>query len=96
MALMEPNSIAIIPCAQEQVRSRDTEFAFRQDSDFYYLSGFVEPEAACEALKQRVEILTSRETIIKDRFKTDGIKYLPYSAISALHWPAKLECLIKF
>ena len=45
MALMEPNSIAIIPAALEQLRSRDTEHPFRQDSDFYYLSGFAEPEA---------------------------------------------------
>lgn len=45
MALMEPNSIAIIPSAQQHLRSRDTEFPFRQDSDFYYLSGFVEPES---------------------------------------------------
>ena len=34
MSLMEPNSIAIIPAAREQVRSRDTEYPFRQDSDF--------------------------------------------------------------
>tara|TARA_R110002110_G_scaffold205066_7_gene416932 strand:- start:55379 stop:56692 length:1314 start_codon:yes stop_codon:yes gene_type:complete len=45
MGLMEPNSIAIIPSAREQVRSRDTHYAFRQDSDFYYLTGFVEPDA---------------------------------------------------
>jgi Xaa-Pro aminopeptidase len=45
MALMEPNSIAIIPSSREQVRSRDTEFPFRQDSDFFYLCGFTEPEA---------------------------------------------------
>ena len=45
MALMEPNSIAIIPSAGEQMRTRDTEHPFRQDSDFYYLCGFVEPEA---------------------------------------------------
>jgi len=45
MALMEPNSIAIIPSAREQMRSRDTEYPFRQDSDFYYLSGFTEPDA---------------------------------------------------
>jgi Xaa-Pro aminopeptidase len=45
MALMEPNSIAIIPAAREQVRSRDTHYPFRQDSDFYYLSGFAEPGA---------------------------------------------------
>ena len=45
MALMEPNSIAIFHSAREQVRSRDTEYPFRQDSDFYYLSGFTEPDA---------------------------------------------------
>ena len=45
MALMEPNSIAIIPAAREQLRSKDTHFPFRQDSDFYYLSGFQEPDA---------------------------------------------------
>ena len=45
MALMDPNSIAIIPSAREQVRSRDTAYPFRQDSDFYYLSGITEPEA---------------------------------------------------
>ncbi len=45
MAAMEPNSIAIIPSSREQVRSRDTHFPFRQDSDFYYLSGFSEPDA---------------------------------------------------
>ncbi len=45
MSMMEPNSIAIVPSAQEQTRSRDTEFHFRQDSDFFYLSGFVEPES---------------------------------------------------
>jgi Xaa-Pro aminopeptidase len=45
MGLMEPNSIAIIPSARDQVRSRDTEFPFRQDSDFYYLTGFEEPDA---------------------------------------------------
>jgi Xaa-Pro aminopeptidase len=43
MALMEANSIAVIPSAHEQLRNRDTDYPFRQDSDFYYLSGFVEP-----------------------------------------------------
>ncbi len=45
MGLMEANSIAIIPSAREVVRNRDTHFPFRQDSDFYYLSGFEEPDA---------------------------------------------------
>ena len=42
---MEPNSIAIIPAAHEVTRSYDSEFKFRQDSDFWYLTGFPEPDA---------------------------------------------------
>jgi Xaa-Pro aminopeptidase len=39
------NSIAIIPTAPVRRRNRDIEFAFRPDSDFYYLTGFAEPRA---------------------------------------------------
>lgn len=42
---MLPNSIAILAAATEKTRSRDTEYAFRQDSDFFYLTGFNEPDA---------------------------------------------------
>jgi Xaa-Pro aminopeptidase len=44
MAMMEPNSIALVPAARECTRSRDTEYTFRQDSDFLYLTGFDEPD----------------------------------------------------
>ncbi len=53
MALMEPNSIAIVPAAPERTRSRDTEYPYRQDSDFFYLSGFPEPEAVLVLLPER-------------------------------------------
>lgn len=43
--MMEPNSIAILPSAKEKNRSRDTDYPFRQSSDFLYLTGFEEPEA---------------------------------------------------
>ena len=42
---MDENSIAIIPAAHEARRSYDTEYRFRQDSDFWYLTGFPEPDA---------------------------------------------------
>ncbi len=42
---MDENSIAIIPAAHEATRSYDTEYRFRQDSDFWYLTGFPEPDA---------------------------------------------------
>jgi len=53
MALMDPNSIAIIPSAREQVRSRDTAYHFRQDSDFHYLSGIAEPDTVLVLLPGR-------------------------------------------
>ena len=40
-----PRAIAIIPTAPEQQRNRDSDFLFRHDSYFYYLSGFTEPNA---------------------------------------------------
>ncbi|WP_078085501.1 Xaa-Pro aminopeptidase [Microbulbifer mangrovi] len=42
---LDGNSLAIVPAAREQLRSRDTYFPFRQDSDFLYLTGFDEPES---------------------------------------------------
>jgi Xaa-Pro aminopeptidase len=45
MRRMQPRSIAIIPAAREATRSNDTNYRFRQDSDFFYLTGFEEPEA---------------------------------------------------
>ena len=36
---------AILPSAPVAIRSGDVEFIYRQDSDFYYLTGFVEPES---------------------------------------------------
>lgn len=45
MKRMDKDSIAIIPSAREAARSNDTNYRYRQDSDFYYLTGFEEPES---------------------------------------------------
>lgn len=45
MRRMDQKSVAIIAGAREATRSNDTQYRFRQDSDFYYLTGFEEPEA---------------------------------------------------
>jgi Xaa-Pro aminopeptidase len=39
------DGVAIVPAAPELMRSRDTELPYRQASDFFYLTGFPEPEA---------------------------------------------------
>ncbi len=45
MRMVGKGGIAILPAAPVRMRSRDVEYRFRQDSDFYYLTGFAEPEA---------------------------------------------------
>ena len=42
---MDDDSVAIIPSAREAYRSNDSNYRYRQDSDFYYLTGFEEPES---------------------------------------------------
>jgi Xaa-Pro aminopeptidase len=45
MRMMGEGAVAILPAAPVALRNRDVEHPYRQDSDFYYLSGFPEPEA---------------------------------------------------
>ncbi|WP_043328593.1 aminopeptidase P N-terminal domain-containing protein [Curvibacter gracilis] len=40
-----PNGIAIVPTAPERQRNRDSDFLYRHDSYFYYLTGFTEANA---------------------------------------------------
>jgi Xaa-Pro aminopeptidase len=42
------DGVAVIPAGPELLRSRDTDVPFRQDSDFFYLTGF--PEAGAVAV----------------------------------------------
>src|SRR5262249_47027026 len=39
--------VAVFVGARQKLRSADSEYSFRQDSDFYYLTGFDEPDAVC-------------------------------------------------
>ncbi len=45
MDMVDVGGIAIQPTAPERVRNRDVYYPFRADSDFFYLTGFAEPEA---------------------------------------------------
>ena len=44
-SLMRPNSVAIVPTAPVANYSHDTDYPFRADSDFYYLTGFREQDS---------------------------------------------------
>lgn len=93
MRMMGENAVAILPAANLQIRNRDVEYNFRQDSDFLYLSGFNEPEAVVVLLpgrKQGQYVLFCRqrdkhkETWHGRRYGTEGA--LEYFAVDEA-WP---------
>ena len=50
--LLAASSVAIIPAARHQLRNNDTEYPFRQNSNFYYLTGYHEADALCVLLRE--------------------------------------------
>lgn len=46
-AALGADAVAVFPAAPERARSNDVEYRYRQQSDFYYLTGFAEPGAVC-------------------------------------------------
>ncbi|MCU7880539.1 MAG: aminopeptidase P N-terminal domain-containing protein [Candidatus Thiodiazotropha sp. (ex Lucinoma aequizonata)] len=64
MRVMGPDSIAILATAPLLIRNRDVHYPYRPDSDFYYLTGFPEPEAVLVLIPGRKHaeyILFNRE-----------------------------------
>ncbi|MXP49697.1 Xaa-Pro aminopeptidase [Pantoea sp. Eser] len=51
LAKMVPGSAALLFAAPEVTRSNDTEYPFRQNSDFWYFTGFNEPKALLVLIK---------------------------------------------
>jgi len=79
-------SILILPAAPERVRSRDTHYPYRQDSDFWYLTGCDEPEAVLALVPGRKHgeaILFCRERDLQ-REAWDGSRLGPEGAVAAL------------
>ncbi|MCC7410646.1 MAG: Xaa-Pro aminopeptidase [Gammaproteobacteria bacterium] len=64
MDIVNEGGIAIVPTAPVRIRNRDVEYPYRPDSDFYYLTGFPEPEAVAVLVPDRAQgeyILFCRE-----------------------------------
>ncbi len=53
LSSMGPDSIAVIPASPERQRNRDVDHPYRPDSDFFYLTGFPEPEAVAVLIPGR-------------------------------------------
>jgi Xaa-Pro aminopeptidase len=81
--------VAIIPTAREVMRNRDSDYPYRHDSYFYYLSGFSEPEAVIVLVagKDTRSILFCREKNL-EREIWDGYRYGPEAAREAFGFDA--------
>ena len=79
-------AILVLPAAPERIRSRDTHFPYRQDSDFWYLTGCDEPDAVLVLVPGRKHgeaILFCRERD-PERESWDGPRLGPEGAVEVL------------
>ena len=83
MRMADEDAILILPSAPERIRSKDTTYPYRQDSDFWYLSGFPEPEAVLVLVpgrKHGEQLLFCRERNA-EREAWDGPRAGPEGAV---------------
>ena len=76
--------VAVIPTAPERSRNRDSQYPYRFDSYFHYLTGFAEPEAVLVLVAGETprSILFCREKNA-EREVWDGFRYGPEAARDA-------------
>ena len=83
MKMIGADGVAILPSAPVRTRSRDVEYRFRQDSDFYYLTGFAEPDSVAVLAPGRESgeyVLFCRDRN-KERELWDGSRAGPEGAV---------------
>jgi Xaa-Pro aminopeptidase len=86
MRMAGDDAILVVPAAPERIRSRDTHYPYRQDSDFWYLTGFAEPDAVLVLVPGRRHgeaLLFCRERD-PEREAWDGPRVGPEGAVDAL------------
>jgi len=81
---MQPGAVAVLGTAPEVVRNGDSDYPYRHDSYFYYLSGFAEPESllvlvAAQGERAARSILFCREKNL-EREIWDGFRHGPEGA----------------
>jgi Xaa-Pro aminopeptidase len=81
MSAASPSAVAVLPAAPVFVRNNDVDHEYRQDSDFFYLTGFDEPESVLvlDAQERKVTLFVrprDREREVWDgpRAGVDGAK----------------------
>lgn len=64
---LSKNSVAVLFSAEPKTRSNDTEYPYRQNSNFYYLSGFKEDSSAIVFVKTKKGVKTVLFVHAKDK-----------------------------
>ena len=92
LAQMQPGGVAVLSTAPEVARNSDSDYPYRHDSYFYYLSGFTEPEAVLVLVAARGDapassILFCRQKNVQ-REIWEGFRYGPEAARTAFGFDA--------
>ncbi len=82
-AQLGDGGIAIVPTAPERMRNRDSDYAYRHDSYFYYLTGFAEPNAWLVLTADGHSTLWCQPKDM-EREIWDGYRLGPEAAVAAL------------
>ncbi|RYF24483.1 MAG: M24 family metallopeptidase [Comamonadaceae bacterium] len=82
-SMLGEGGIAIIPTAPERLRNRDTDYLYRHDSYFYYLTGFTEPGACLVLAADGTSTLFCQPKDL-EREIWDGYRLGPDAAVDAL------------
>ncbi len=91
-AQMEPGSVAVVVTAPEVLRNGDSDYLYRHDSSFYYLTGFTEPDSvlalvAAHGSTPARSILFCRQKNV-EREIWDGFRHGPEGAREAFGFDA--------
>ena len=81
--ILPNNSVLLLPGADLQYRNADSAHAFRQESSFYYFSGFCEPSALIAIVKSDKGLSSIIFVPPKDKLKEiwDGYRAGPIGAV---------------
>ena len=90
-AQLGPQGIALVPTAPERARNRDSDFLYRHDSYFYYLTGFTEPNAWLVITGDGKSTLFCAPKDL-EREIWDGFRLGPEAAPATLGVDAALSC----
>ncbi|WP_151900855.1 aminopeptidase P N-terminal domain-containing protein [Sulfurimonas sp. NW7] len=66
---LKPLSVAVLLSAEQKTRSNDTQYPYRQNSNFYYMSGFTEDNSALVIVKDAKKFHTFLFVAKKDKMQ---------------------------